>query len=97
MYGTGKSQFLTHIIGEREYVLPNGKQIHLEANVINIGLMEFADLLVKSISGFRKRLSDIHENTGLPIILIIEDIDTIIKERGSESDPVSQALTTLFE
>ena len=43
--------------------------------------MEFADLLVKSASSFRKRLSDIHENTGNPIILIIEDIDTIVKEQ----------------
>ena len=59
--------------------------------------MEFAELLVKSVSGFRKRLSDIHENTGLPIILVIEDIDTIVKESGADSDPVSQAMTTLFE
>ena len=59
--------------------------------------MEFADLLVKSVSGFRKRLSDIHENTGRPIILVIEDIDTIVKEQWLDSDPVSQAMTTLFE
>lgn len=97
LYGTGKSQFLTHLISERTYTLPNGQEIHLEANVINIGLMEFADLLVKSVSWFRKRLSDIHENTGRPIILIIEDIDTIVKEEGMNSDPVSQAMTTLFE
>lgn len=36
VYGTGKSQLLTHLIGEREYTLKNGKEIHLEANVINI-------------------------------------------------------------
>lgn len=28
---------------------------------------------------------------------MIEDIDTIIKEQGLDSDPVSQAMTTLFE
>ncbi len=97
VYGTGKSQLLTHLIAERKYVLRNGEEIHLEANVINIWIMEFTDLLVKSISGFRKRLSDIHENTWRPIILVIEDIDTIIKEQWLESDPVSQAMTTLFE
>lgn len=97
VYGTGKSQLLTHLISERKYSLPNGEVIQLEANVINIGIMEFADLLVKSISGFRKRLSDIHENTGRPIILVIEDIDTIVKEQWMDSDPVSQAMTTLFE
>jgi len=59
--------------------------------------MEFIDLLTKSASSFRKRLSDIHENTGKPIVLIIEDIDTIVKENDTESDPVSQAITTLFE
>ncbi|MFZ4461195.1 MAG: AAA family ATPase [Patescibacteria group bacterium] len=97
LYGAGKSQLLTHVLAERKYTLPNGKDITLNANVLNIGVSEFADMLVKSVSGFRKRLSDIHENTGLPIILIVEDIDTIIKEVGTESDPVSQALTTFFE
>jgi len=97
VYGTGKSQLLTHLLAEREYTLKNGKTVNLEANVINIWLMEFTDLLVKSASGFRKRLSDIHENTGRPIILVIEDIDTIVKEQWLESDPVSQAMTTLFE
>lgn len=28
---------------------------------------------------------------------MIEDIDTIVKEFGTDSDPVSQAMTTLFE
>lgn len=97
VYWTGKSQLLTHLLAEREYTINNNKKIHLEANVINIGIMEFAELLVKSVSSFRKRLSDIHENTWLPIILVIEDIDTIIKEAWIDSDPVSQALTTLFE
>lgn len=97
VYGTGKSQLLTHLIAERKYTLPNDEEIHLDANVINIWIMEFADLLVKSASSFRKRLSDIHENTGNPIILIIEDIDTIVKEQWLDSDPVSQAMTTLFE
>ena len=97
VYGTGKSQLLTHLLAERNYTLKNGKNIQLEANVINIGIMEFADLLVKSVSGFRKRLSDIHENTWYPIILVIEDIDTIVKEVWRDSDPVSQAMTTLFE
>lgn len=97
VYGTGKSQLLTHLISERKYILPNWETIHLEANVININIMEFADLLLKSSSSFRKRLSDIHENTWRPIILVIEDIDTIIKENWLESDPVSQALTIIFE
>lgn len=63
VYGTGKSQLLTYLIKEREYTLKNGHTIHLDANIINIGILEFADMLVKSASGFRKRLSDIHENT----------------------------------
>jgi len=36
VYGTGKSQILTHMISERKYRLPNGKEIDFEANVINI-------------------------------------------------------------
>lgn len=78
-------------------MLPHGRNIHLDANVLHIGVMEFSDLLLKSTSAFRRRLSDIHENTRRPIILIIEDIDTIVKEQGSDSDPVSQAMTTIFE
>lgn len=97
VYGTGKSQLLTHLISESKYELPNWEKINLEAVVINISVMEFADLLVKSSSEFRKRLSDIHENTWKPIILVIEDIDTIIKEEGMQSDPISQAMTTMFE
>lgn len=55
-------------------------------------------MLLKSLSAFRKRLSDIHENTWIPIILIIEDIDTLLTgEKGTQSDPLSQALTTFFE
>jgi len=33
----------------------------------------------------------------MPIVLVIEDIDTIVKEQGTDSDPVSQGITTLFE
>ena len=98
VYGTGKSQLLNHILWERKYILPtNGEKIDFEAIVINVWITEFADLLVKSVSGFRKRLSDIHENTGIPIVIVIEDIDTIVKEDWLNSDPISQALTTLFE
>jgi hypothetical protein len=97
LYGTGKSQLLSHIMSERKFKLPNGKNITLNANVIYISVSEFADLLVKNVSSFRKRLSDIHENTGLPIVLVVEDLDTIIKETNNESDPVSQGLTTFFE
>jgi Cdc6-like AAA superfamily ATPase len=97
LYGTGKSQLLMHLLSTREFTLPNGKNIHLNANVININVSEFAELIVKSASGFRKRLSDLHENTGLPIILVIEDLDTLIQEDGIKSDPISQALTTCFE
>lgn len=97
VYGTGKSQLMTHIMSEKEYVLPNNKTIHLDANVIHVSIGEFAEMLLKSVSSFRRRLSDIHENTKKPIILVIEDIDTIVKEQGTDSDPVSQAMTTIFE
>lgn len=84
-------------MSERNFQLPNGKNISLNANVIYISVSEFADMLIKNVSSFRKRLSDIHENTGLPIVLVVEDLDTIIKETNSESDPISQGLTTFFE
>lgn len=62
-----------------------------------MGILDLVDILSKNASEFKKRLSDIHENTKLPIILIIEDIETIINEEGGKSDVVTQALTNFFE
>jgi hypothetical protein len=61
-------------------------ELHLNANTININIFELIELIQKDISVFKKRLSDIHDNTKLPIILVIEDIETIVNEQGVESD-----------
>ncbi|MDQ1343439.1 MAG: mitochondrial chaperone [Patescibacteria group bacterium] len=96
LYGTGKSQFLLNLISKKEFAIGDQK-LHLNANTVNMGIMDLVDILSKNASDFKKRLSDIHENTKLPIILIIEDIETIINEEGGKSDVVTQALTNFFE
>lgn len=96
LYGTGKSQFLLSLLSQKEFEF-EGKTLHLNANTVNIGLMDFVDILTKNTSDFKKRLSDIHENTKLPIGLIIEDIDTLINEEGGKSDIVTQAMTNFLE
>lgn len=96
LYGTGKSQFLLNLLSKKEFEF-GGQTLHLNANTVNIGLMDFVDLLTKNASDFKKRLSDIHENTKLPIIIIIEDIDTLINEEGGKSDIVTQAMTNFLE
>jgi hypothetical protein len=48
--------------------------------VVNCTIFDLVNILQNDISYFKKRLSDIHENTKLPIILAIEDIETIMNE-----------------
>ncbi|MFB0964342.1 MAG: AAA family ATPase, partial [Patescibacteria group bacterium] len=71
--------------------------LHLNANTVNIGLTDFVDILTKNTSDYKKRLSDIHENTKLPIVLVVEDIDTLINEEGGKSDIVTQMMTNFLE
>lgn len=100
LYGTGKSQFLLNLISKKEFPVAGATSattLHLNANTVNMGIMDLVDILSKNASDFKKRLSDIHENTKLPIVLIIEDIETIINEEGGKSDVVTQALTNFFE
>jgi len=96
IYGTGKSQFLLNMLKKKKFDL-NGKEFNLNACTVNMTIFELVDVVMKDLSLFKKRLSDIHENTKLPIILLIEDIETIVNERWVESDGVTQALTTFFE
>lgn len=96
LYGTGKSQFFLNLLAKKEFEF-GGKTLHLNANVVNIGLTDFVDILTKNTSDYKKRLSDIHENTKLPIVIIIEDIDTLINEEGGKSDIVTQMMTNFLE
>ncbi len=96
LYGTGKSQFLLSLLANKEFQF-EGQTLHLNANTVNIGLTDFVDILTKNTSDYKKRLSDIHENTGLPIVLIVEDIDTLINEEGGKSDIVTQMMTNFLE
>jgi hypothetical protein len=96
LYGTWKSQILFNLLKNKTFKHWD-MELHLNANTININIFELIELIQKDISVFKKRLSDIHDNTKLPIILVIEDIETIVNEQGVESDWVTQALTTFFE
>lgn len=96
LYGTGKSQFLLNLLAKKDFDF-EGTSLRLNANTVNMGILDLVDILSKNASAFKKRLSDIHENTKLPIILIIEDIETIINEEGGKSDVITQALTNFFE
>ncbi len=97
LYWTGKSQFLLHLLTQDTY-LYEWKEFHLNANVISIDLMTFRSTVLDNIWWFRTRLDEIYQNTWLWIILIIEDLDTIINEKLTWwNDIVAQAITLLFE
>ena len=90
VYGTSKSQFLFNLIKHREFKI-NWKILHLNANVISLDIINFGRL-VKNDIAIKKRISDIYNKTKLPIIVLIEDIDTLTVD-----DVFEQAITTLMD
>jgi len=97
VYGTGKSQFLKHILLNRNWEF-NNKNFFLNANIVSMWLTEFKALLTQWIGWIRTRLDQIYQRTNVPIILLIEDIDTLVNEKMHwVNDEIAQAMTILFE
>lgn len=97
LYWTGKSQFLLNLLTQSKYDY-EWKEFNLNANVVTIDLMTFKATILNNIWGFRTRLDDIYQNTWVWIILVIEDLDTLVNEKLTWwNDEVAQAMTILFE
>lgn len=93
---TGKSQFLFNLLNQKQFIL-NNKTFHLNANVLSVNIVELIDMLWNVSSSIKLRLADIYENTWIPIILTIEDIETVVNEKWGESDIITEALTNFFD
>lgn len=97
LYWTGKSQFVLSLLKSKEF-LYKSKKFNLNANVINIDLNFFKSILSTPIGWVKSRLDKIYENTWAPILLSIEDIDTLINEKKHDvNDEIAQAMTIFFE
>ena len=95
-YGVGKSEFLKCLLLSKVFPY-RWKDFHLNANVIPVDLQTFKGALINGIGWFRSRLHEIYEKTKLPIILVIEDIDTLVNEELHKiNDEVAQAMTLFF-
>lgn len=98
LYGTGKSQFLIELLRKKEFPVNwNWEVLNLNANVISLSILEFMELLKSETNWFKNRLTEIYENTRIPIILIIEDLDTMVNESWGWASLYTQALTLFFE
>lgn len=96
-YGTWKSQFLLNLLSQREFKF-KWKSFHLNANVIDINVWLFEWLLMNDFGWLRTKLDEIFEKTWMPIVLVIEDFETILNEKLHWiNDKVSQKLTTFLE
>jgi len=97
VYGTGKSNFLQYLLQNKEFKF-KWKNFFLNANVIPIDLDSFK-LLIKETSKIKTRLDEIYRNTKAPILIIIEDLDTLITEKVHwyNNDEIAQATTTLLQ
>ena len=96
-YGTSKSQFLKHMLLDKKWNF-NNKEFFLNANVIPLGLQEFKTLLLQWIGGIKTRLDQIFQRTSTPIVLLIEDLDTLVNEKSMwVNDEIAQAMTLFFE
>lgn len=94
---TWKSQFILNLSKNRNFEVNNTK-FDLNAVVIPIDLMQLKEL-IKDSSYIKNRIREVQENTGLSVIIVVEDICTLIEENewNWDANIVSQALTTLFE
>lgn len=96
-YGTWKSQFLLNLLSQREFKF-KGKNFHLNANVIDINVWLFEWLLMNDFGWLRTKLDEIYQKSWLPIVLVIEDFETILNEKLHwVNDKVAQKLTTTLE
>jgi SpoVK/Ycf46/Vps4 family AAA+-type ATPase len=96
IHGTGKSQFLLNLLQNKTFIY-RGKEYRINCNVINMSVVVFSNLVSQDSSAFKKKLSDIYENTGIPILLAIEDLDVLINEEWRNYDIATQCITTFFD
>jgi len=97
IYWSWKSQFLLKILKDKNFII-NSKEFNLNANVIYLDLQSFKALLASPIWWIRTKLDEIYQNTNIPILLVVEDIDTLINEKLSwQNDEIAQAMTVFFE
>jgi len=60
--------------------------------------MTFTSMILENTWGFRSRIDEIYQNTWQWIILIVEDIDTLVNEEiTGQNDKVAQGMTVLLE
>gem|GEM_PF-2314245 len=90
VYGTSKSQTMLSLMKYKEFEY-NDRKFTLNANVIAFSTMDFVRLLKDDVS-IKKRLADIYQNTQIPIVLLLEDIDTT-----TEDVMIEQAMTILMD
>jgi SpoVK/Ycf46/Vps4 family AAA+-type ATPase len=70
-----------------------GKNFTINANIVPLNVTHLIDYLKEDFSTVKQRINTIRINTGLPIVIVLEDIDTML-----ERDPLyDQLLTTFFE
>ena len=96
-YGTSKSQFLMHLLLNKKWEF-NNKEFLLNASVIPIWLQEFKALLMEGVGWIKTRIDQIYQRTHAPIILIVEDLDTLVNEKKHDiNDEIAQSMTIFFE
>lgn len=96
---TWKSQFILNLIKNKKFT-HKWTDFNLNAIVFPIDLI-WLDSMIKwwDSSYIKNRIREVQKNTWLPIIVVIEDICTLIEENEDtwDSNLLSQSLTTLFE
>lgn len=96
-YGTSKSQFLKHILLNKKWEFKN-QTFLLNATIIPIWLQEFKALLLQWLWWIKTRLDEIYQRTSTPIVLLVEDLDTLINKKAFwVNDELAQAMTLFFE
>jgi len=90
--GTWKSQCLLNLLLKDSFEF-EWKSYDINAMVISLQVWELLYVMNKD----KSMMNSIVQKTNLPLVIIVEDIDTYMQEwRSSWWDPFSQALTTLM-
>ena len=71
-----KSQVLYNLLTKREFIY-KWKKLHFNANTLSMNVEQLKQMLVSGVDGFKSKISQMIENTRLPTLIAIEDIDTI--------------------
>lgn len=96
LHGTWKSQFIMNLLQNKVFNLWNNS-FNLNATVIPINLLQLKEMLEDDFAEIKQRLIQVSENTKIPIVLVIEDIDTLMSDDPMNPGLFDQMLTNLFE